>query len=57
MSEICTVIFCAELLCDRQFQKVLYEHGWENVPNWECLFVHHQTGLFLSVHVDDIKLA
>ena len=26
------------------------------VPNWECLFVHRQKGLFLSVYVDDIKL-
>ena len=23
----------------------------------ECLFVHRQEGLFLSVYVDDIKLA
>ena len=26
-------------------------------PNWECLFVHSEKGLFLSVYVDDIKLA
>ena len=26
-------------------------------PNWECLFVHREKGLFLSVYVDDIKLA
>ena len=25
-------------------------------PNWECLFVHREKGLFLSVYVDDIKL-
>ena len=25
--------------------------------NWECLFVHREKGLFLSVYVDDIKLA
>ena len=30
---------------------------WEKIPNWECLFVHRQKGLFLSVYVDDIKLA
>ena len=29
------------------------KHGWD----WECLFVHRQKGLFLSVYVDDIKLA
>ena len=33
------------------------KHGWEKVQNWECLFVHDQKGLFLSVYVDDIKLA
>ena len=26
-------------------------------PNWECLFVHREKGLFLSLYVDDIKLA
>ena len=31
--------------------------GWEKVPNWECLFVHRQQGLFLSAQVDDIRLA
>ena len=33
------------------------QHGWEKVSNRECLFVHRQKGLFLSVSVDDIKLA
>ena len=47
----------AGLLWERQFEKILLKHGWEKVPNWECLFVHRETGLFLSVHVDDIKLA
>ena len=27
------------------------------VPNWDCLFVHREKGLFLSVYVDDIKFA
>ena len=26
------------------------------IPNWECLFVHREKGLFLSVYVDDINL-
>ena len=33
------------------------KHGWEKIPNWECLFVHREKGVFLSVYVDDIKLA
>ena len=47
----------AGLLWERQFEKILLKHGWEKVPIWECLFVHRQKGLFLSVYVDDIKLA
>ena len=47
----------ALLLWERQFEKVLLKHGWEKIPNWECLFVHCEKGLFLSVYVDDIKLA
>ena len=41
------------LLWERQFGKVLLEHGWEKVVYWECLFVNRAKGLFLSVYVDD----
>ena len=47
----------AGLLWERPFEKILLKHGWEKIPNWECLFVHREKGLFLSVYVDDIKLA
>ena len=47
----------AGLLWKRQFEKILLTHGWEKIPNWECLFVHREKGLFLSVYVDDVKLA
>ena len=47
----------AGLLCERQFEKILLKYGWEKVSNWECLFAHREKGSFLSVHVDDIKLA
>ena len=33
------------------------KYGWEKIPHWECLFVHREKGLFLSVYVDDIKFA
>ena len=46
----------AGLLWERQFEKILLQHGWEKVSNWDCLFVHREQGLFLSVCVDDIKL-
>ena len=35
----------------------LLELGWEKIPNWECMFVHRKQGLFLSVYVDDNKMA
>ena len=44
----------AGLLWERQFEKILLKHGWEKIPNWECLFVHREKGLFLSVCVDDV---
>ena len=44
-------------LWERQLEKILLKHYWENVSNWECLFVHREKGLFFSVYVDDIKLA
>ena len=46
----------AELLCERQFEKILLKHGWEKIPNWKCLFVHREEGSFLSVSVDGIKI-
>ena len=49
--------FLAGLLWERQFEKILLLHVWEKVSNWECLFVHREKGLSLSVYVDDIKLA
>ena len=47
----------AGLWWERQFEKILLKYGWEKIPNWECFFVHRENGLFLSVYVDDIKLA
>ena len=45
------------LLWERQFEKVLLKYRWEKVPNWEWLFGNREKRLFLSVYVDDIKLA
>ena len=42
----------AGLLWERQFDKFLSKYGWEKVSNWECLFVHSEKGLFLSVYVE-----
>ena len=55
LSEICTPL--AGLLWEKQFEKILLQHGWEKVSNWECLIVHREKRWFLSVYVDDIKLA
>ena len=34
-----------------------YQHTIGKVPNWECLFINREKGLFLSVYVDEVKLA
>ena len=47
----------AGLLRERQFEKIPVEHGCEKVPHWECLFVNREQGLFMSVYVDEKKLA
>ena len=47
----------AGLSWERQFEKILLKYGWEKVPNWQRLFVNRKKGLFLSVYVDNIKLA
>ena len=47
----------AGLLWERKFEKIPLKYGWEKIPNWDGLFVHREKGLFLSVYVDDIKLA
>ena len=45
----------AGLLWERQFEKVLLEHGWEEVPECECLFVIWEKD-YSCLYVDDIKL-
>jgi hypothetical protein len=37
--------------------KSLMEVGFEPLEGWECIYVHKQLKLFLSVYVDDFKLA
>ena len=39
----------AGLLWDRQFEKILLQYGWEKVSNCECLFVHRQSVILISV--------
>ena len=36
----------AGLLWERQFEKVLLEHGREKVPNWDCLLVNRASGKY-----------
>ena len=57
LSEFCTVILWQDCYGKGNFEKILLKYGCEKVPNWECLCVHRHKGLFLSVYVDDVKLA
>ena len=47
----------AWLFWEKHCQIALFKLGWEKVPSWECLFVHRKQQLFLSVYVDDFKMA
>ena len=47
----------AGLLWERQFENILLQHGWERVSNWNAYSYTVKKRLFLSVYVDDIKLA
>ena len=51
------VIPLAGLLWEMHFEQIQLRYGWVKVSDWECLLVHREKGLFLSVYVDDIKLA
>ena len=35
------------LLWEGQCEKILLKHGWEKIPNWECLFVHREKWVIL----------
>ena len=35
----------AGLEWEKTFEKVLLGHGWEKVPNWQCLFSHRKQGI------------
>ena len=41
----------AGLLWETEFEKVLLEHGWEKVPNWECFFVKRDKGPLARIRV------
>ena len=40
LNGVCMVILWQDFFWERQFEKILLQHGWEKVSNWECLFVH-----------------
>ena len=46
----------AGLLWEKYLEAALRKIRWEKIPGWECLYVHRQKRLFLSVYVDDFKM-
>ena len=47
----------AGLIWEKHCQKAILAAGFEKIQGWECLFVHRQKQLFLSVYVDDFRMA
>ena len=41
----------------KENESVLASEGFQKVPSWECMYVHKAMQLFLSVYVDDYKMA
>ena len=39
-----------------RLEDILLQRDWDKAPSLECLHFHRQTQLFLSAHVDDIKM-
>ena len=57
LCKIRTVILWQDYYGKGNSRKFYWNMAGRRFPNWECLFVHREKGLFLSVYVDDIKLA
>ena len=47
----------AGLLWEKFCHRIIKKLGFQPVPGRECLFVHRKQQLFLSVYVDDFKMA
>ena len=47
----------AGLYWEKHCQQQLFTLGFEKITGWECLYVHRTKKLFLSVYVDDFKMA
>ena len=56
LNEICTVILWQGCYGKGNLRKSYWHTVGKRFPNWECLFVNTETGLFLSVYVDNLKL-
>ena len=41
---------------EKKFRGRAVQKQMENIPTWECLYVHRKLGLCLSVYIDDIKM-
>ena len=46
----------AGLLWERNLEEALLKLKREKILGWECLYVHREKQLFLSVYVDDFKM-
>ena len=57
LKETCTDIHLQGSCGEDSSKKFCWNTVGKKVPNWECLLANREEGLFLSVYVDDIKLA
>ena len=55
LSELCTVILWQDCYGKGNLRRSFCSTDGRRFPNCECLFVHRETWLFLSVYMDDFK--
>lgn len=47
----------AGLLWEKYCEKALQKLNFAKIKGWECMYIHKEHALFLSVYVDDFKMA
>ena len=47
----------AALAWEKHCESAIPKCGFHRIKGWECLYAHREEKLFLSVYVDDFKLA
>ena len=45
------------MLWEKHCEKAVFAAGFTKIKGWECLYIHAEKQLLLSIYVDDFKMA